>query len=419
MAKQTATKSRSRTGRLYRRWALFGTEKYSPRTRRRLAVINVVSLIASAMSVGYFSLYILYDFDSLWAPTMVVVIQSVLYLFSPIMHRISDTAGAYYFCGVWLAAILIICLLTGAENGAQYYFLPGAAGILLFFGPSRQVLASLLSVVPLALFVIIEVIALEPASFVHLDPFVLAFNYYAAVLGSYFLIFIMLLYAFTQTRRAEDALEREHERSERLLGNLLPDSIAVRLKDAPETIIADDLGQVTILFADIVDFTPRSLRMSPPDLVAFLNRIFTEFDKLAEKYGLEKIKTIGDAYMVAAGMPDPRPDHAEALAQMALDIIDVTQRLSREMGEDVAVRIGLHTGQAVAGVIGTRKFFYDVWGDTVNTAARMESHGEPGRIQVTREAYEALKEQYVFEARGEIEIKGKGKIDTWWLCGRR
>lgn len=212
-------------------------------------------------------------------------------------------------------------------------------------------------------------------------------------------------------------IEREFDRSERLLENILPTSIAERLKREPNKIIADDLSQVTILFADIVDFTPRALRMSAPDLVSFLNRVFTEFDELAAKHRLEKIKTIGDAYMVAGGMPEPRGDHASAVADMALEMLHVTEQVGREIDETLAVRIGIHTGPAVAGVIGTRKFFYDVWGDTVNTASRLESNGTPGRIQVTQETYDALSDRYMFENRGIIDIKGKGRIQTYYLTG--
>ncbi len=404
--------------RLIRWWARLGIEPYPPRTRRRLALINVVALICAGLSYGYAILNLVEDAIGLWAPMLVIVVQGALFLCTPLWHRFGDLAAAFYFIFIWLTNVLVVALMAGVDTGAHFYFLPGAAGMLLFLGPGRIRLASALALIPLALFISIEATQPATASFVRVDQAYLTTNYYAGIVGSYFMIFVMLIYAFRETSRAEDALEREHARSERLLGNLLPESIALRLKDEPDNVIADDLGHVTILFADIVDFTPRAQRLTPPELVAFLNRVFTEYDGLAEKYGLEKIKTIGDAYMVAAGMPDPRHDHAQAVADMALDMLQVTAKLGREIGEDLSVRIGLHTGNAVAGVIGTRKFFYDVWGDTVNTAARMESHGEPGRIQVTSEAKEVLSDVFTFEPRGEVEIKGKGRIHTWWLTGR-
>ncbi|MCG6560609.1 adenylate/guanylate cyclase domain-containing protein [Ruegeria sp. 1NDH52C] len=213
---------------------------------------------------------------------------------------------------------------------------------------------------------------------------------------------------------AEDALEAEYARSETLLYNLLPEDIAARLKLEPDRTIADSLPKVAILFADIVNFTPRSAQMQPEEIVEFLNRIFTEFDHLAEKHGLEKIKTIGDAYMVAAGMPKPVGDPVHRVAEMALDMLKVAETLP----DAVELRIGLHAGPAVAGVIGNRKLFYDVWGETVNTASRMESHGEPGRIQVTEAAKAELDGRYIFESRGTVEVKGMGPIETWWLAER-
>ncbi|WP_343044592.1 adenylate/guanylate cyclase domain-containing protein [Allomesorhizobium camelthorni] len=230
--------------------------------------------------------------------------------------------------------------------------------------------------------------------------------------------FIAAFYTFRRAEASEDALEAEHERSERLLLNLMPASIAARLKQRPDEIIADGLPAVTILFADIVGFTPRAARLPADRLVSFLNRIFSEFDTLAERHGLEKIKTIGDAYMVAGGLPEKQEGHARAVAEIALDMLEVTAALSRELGEEIAVRIGIHSGPAVAGVIGSRKLFYDVWGDTVNTAARMEQHGQAGRIQVSHEARQAIGDGYSFEERGMVLIKGKGRMKLHFLTGR-
>ncbi len=182
--------------------------------------------------------------------------------------------------------------------------------------------------------------------------------------------------------------------------------------------VADSLPQVAILFADIVDFTPRAATLSPEMVVGFLNRIFSVFDELAEKHGLEKIKTIGDAYMVAAGMPSPVENPVHRVAEMALGMQKAVEEMSSEFPVGLQVRIGLHAGPAVAGVIGNQKLFYDVWGETVNTASRMESHGEPGRIQVTTVAKEELQEGYQFTPRGTIHLKGVGEVETWWLIGK-
>ena len=216
---------------------------------------------------------------------------------------------------------------------------------------------------------------------------------------------------------AEEALEAEYIRSESLLYNLLPEAIAARLKAAPDRIIADSIPKVAILFADIVGFTPRAATLPPEEVVRFLNRVFSRFDELAEEHGLEKIKTVGDAYMVAAGMPNPCPDPVHRIAEMALDMQAEARALSSEFPDGLDVRIGLHAGPAVAGVIGHKKLFYDVWGETVNTASRMESDGQPGRIQVTGPVQAELVGDYRFEERGVVDVKGMGAVKTWWLLG--
>ncbi len=209
-------------------------------------------------------------------------------------------------------------------------------------------------------------------------------------------------------------LEIEREKSEQLLLNILPESIASRLKESNKT-IADSFASVTILFADIVGFTKLSSQVSPVELVELLNQIFSAFDELADKHQLEKIKTIGDAYMVVGGIPEPRVDHAEAIAEMALDMQAEIFKISQESQQDFAIRIGINSGEVVAGVIGKKKFIYDLWGDAVNTASRMESHGIPNTIHVTIDTYNLLADKYLFEERGIIDVKGKGEMQTYIL----
>ncbi|MFP5270247.1 adenylate/guanylate cyclase domain-containing protein [Coleofasciculus sp.] len=222
----------------------------------------------------------------------------------------------------------------------------------------------------------------------------------------------------TERKRSEKALRWEREKAERLLLNILPQPIAERLKQ--ETcLIADRFADVTILFADIVGFTNLSARMPPTQLVFLLNQIFSRFDQLTEKYGLEKIKTIGDAYMIASGIPTPRKDHAEAMLEMALDMQVEIARFNKFQDENFCLRIGINSGPVVAGVIGTKKFIYDLWGDAVNTASRMESHGIPGKIQVTEATYKLCQDKFLFEKRGQIQIKGKGKMTTYLFIGRK
>jgi PAS domain S-box-containing protein len=222
----------------------------------------------------------------------------------------------------------------------------------------------------------------------------------------------------TERKQSEDALRKARKRAELLLLNILPQPIAERLKRGQRT-IAENFEDVTVMFADLVDFTKFSAHTSATELVELLNVIFSKFDRLAEQHRIEKIKTIGDAYMVVAGLPTPRPDNAGAIAEMALDMQTAIVELNAELGKSFRLRIGIHSGPVVAGVIGIRKFSYDLWGDTVNTASRMESQGLPGAIQVSATTYERLRDRYLFEERNPIQVKGKGEMVTYLLIGRK
>ncbi len=232
------------------------------------------------------------------------------------------------------------------------------------------------------------------------------------------IVFTLLAVFARERRSALAALRAEQAKSESLLLNILPQSIAEKLKAETRT-IADQFGSASILFADVVDFTPLADRLPPAEVVGVLDRLFSHFDVLAERHGLEKIKTIGDCYMVAAGVPAPRPDHAHALARMALDM-QAAMCADDEIGQlGLELRVGINSGPVVAGVIGRKRFLYDLWGDAVNTASRMESHGTSGRIQVTRATKELLEDEFVCEPRGTISVKGKGEMEAWYLVGPR
>ena len=221
----------------------------------------------------------------------------------------------------------------------------------------------------------------------------------------------------TEQHRLEAELRQQRQQAERLLFNVLPYQIAQRLRRGAHT-IAESFDEVSVLFADIVGFTEISTQMPPKALVTSLNEIFSRFDQLVEDYKLEKIKTIGDAYMVAGGLPLSRSDHVEAIAQLALDMQATIQQFYRPDGQPFQLRIGINSGPVVAGVIGIKRFTYDLWGDTVNTASRMETTATPGRIQVTEMIYKRLASQFLFESRGKIDIKGRGEMVTYWLTHR-
>lgn len=214
--------------------------------------------------------------------------------------------------------------------------------------------------------------------------------------------------------RQRDRFQRE---SDDLLHNILPDAVATRLKESPE-MIADSHDSVSVLFADVVDFTPLSAGMRAEELVSLLNNVFSRFDRLVDGFGLEKIKTVGDEYMVAAGLPEPRSDHATAIADLAIAIRDHLASTHFD-GHRIRMRIGINSGPVVAGIIGTRKFAYDLWGDVVNTASRMESEGVEGSIQITESTYRLIDDQFVCEPRGTVSVKGKEPMETYILVSRR
>ncbi|MGF1518931.1 MAG: adenylate/guanylate cyclase domain-containing protein [Nodosilinea sp.] len=219
-----------------------------------------------------------------------------------------------------------------------------------------------------------------------------------------------------EREQAQQALRLEQQKSEQLLLNILPRAVVDQLKQL-EGSLAERFDNVTILFADIVNFTPLAAQISPLELVNWLNQIFSTFDRLAEQYQLEKIKTIGDAYMVVGGLPLPREDHVEAVMEMALAMQEAATRIARKDGQEFQLRIGINTGQVVAGVIGIKKFSYDLWGDAVNIASRMESQGSPGKIQITEATYERLKHRYAFEDVGQVMVKGHGYLTTYQYVG--
>jgi adenylate cyclase len=289
-------------------------------------------------------------------------------------------------------------------------------GALLFVGP-RQAVPWFLAFAGLVAFSA----AIDPALAAGAPdiPNGLIVTFFALnILGVSTTTYVLLQYFVRGRDRALAELEIERAKSERLLLNVLPASVASRLKESDEG-IADGYTSATVLFADIVGFTPLAQNLTPADTVALLDQIFARWDGLAARYGVEKIKTIGDAYMAAGGLPEPREDHAEAIADMALEMAKEVEQCATENDLQLQVRIGIDSGPVVAGVIGRAKFTYDLWGDTVNTASRMESHGVPGAIQVSERLYEQLRDHYELRERGTIDVKGKGPMATYLLLNRR
>jgi class 3 adenylate cyclase len=397
------------------RWVRdFGIEGYPPATQRRLRQVNVLNAFMVASYLVFAVFYAVLDWQGLKLLALALLANVPLFFMPPFLHRYNEIAAVTWIAVQNALTFLVFGLIVGSAAGMQFWLL--AAGILIvFYGTERLPIALAMICLLIGTFLFIEFWLPRFSAWSPISPFIAAVIKTIAVFGGASIITGFVHLAMYMARQAEAALEAEYARSETLLRSIMPDKIAARLKREPQSIIADKYDQVTLLFADVVNFTPKASLLTPEELVAFLNRIFSSFDALAEKHGLEKIKTIGDAYMVAAGLPEAQPEQVATAANMALDMLETVRDLSNEIGEEVSVRIGIHTGPAVAGVLGKRKLFYDVWGDTVNTAARMEAFGSPGRIQVTEAVYGLLEGAYAFEQRRVIDIKGKGPMAVYYL----
>lgn len=389
-----------------------GAEKAPEDERKQVRVVNAISLVSHVLNAPFIPVLLLG-----WPTTGPVILVQVYALVA--WSAVTALQGfglrtAARVLAIFAATshIVAACALVG--NIAPVW--PVLATVVLvpfLIFPARQRLLMIVAATSVALAEIVTwtsfanappLIAFDPHAALALRVTVpLALAVFPALIGVYYHVI---------TTRTEEALAAERTRSEALLLNVLPASIAKRLL-AGEKPIADRFDDVTVLFSDIVGFTKVSEKTPPAELVAILDELFSAFDVEIERRGLEKIKTIGDAYMVAGGIPTQRPDHVEAVLELAQAMARIMDERTDRYG--LSIRIGVHTGPVVAGVIGHRKFTYDLWGDTVNTASRMESHGVPGRVHVSGAVEERLRGRYAFESRGTIEVKGKGPMQTFLL----
>ncbi|KYH01796.1 adenylate/guanylate cyclase domain-containing protein [Bradyrhizobium sp. DOA1] len=391
----------------------YGTERYSAKVARGLRVLNAASLGGAVFSLWF----ALYDAAAgLWTLVTINVLYALFLVMMPLWHRVGPLAAPLAYVAGTYTTIFVICSMLGTDCGMQVQYLAVAAGTVLVIGTERLTLLAIVGSVAVSLVIALEI--LVPGDTGLLTKRQMLENFFGCIVGTSLVLFAIVFYAVRETARAEAVAEREFKRSERLLVNILPEAVATRLKSSTQT-IADRYDDASVLFADMAGFTARASQASPMQVVQLLDNVFTAFDQLVDEHRLEKIKTTGDGYMVVSGVPVERADHAHALARFALDMLAVAAGLRDQHGDAVPIRIGIASGPLVAGVVGRRKFFYDVWGDVVNLASRMESTGVAGRIQVSKEVFELLKEDFVLEPRGAGEVKGKGVIFTWFLLGRR
>ena len=415
--RRSANPNRWRVPNWLARFINYGTEALSGPELRQRRTLNVISALIPMSGLSYANLYLTTDAQGLW-PAAVVALLFCLFAAWPFIAARNELAAWVFGATVAVVVQALLVWMMGRESGLHLYFLSIPAIAVVCFGTGRVVLLAGLAAICAAALVYSETMLSGPAPFIRADEGLLNFLQVSAFVVVTGYVTLGVYVGFLYADRAERALEVEYARSEDLLYSLLPREIAGRLKAEPNTTIADSLPNVAIVFADIANFTPMSTRLPPEEVVEMLNRVFTEFDALADLHQMEKIKTIGDAYMVAAGMPNAVGDPAQRAAGMALDMLEVAKLSTLDVPEALEFRVGLHVGPVVAGVIGNRKLFYDVWGQTVNTASRMESYSEPGRILVTPAAHEQLGDAFTFEPRGEIEVKGMGRVETYWLTGR-
>lgn len=379
-------------------------------------VLNFAVWISAAITAALGMLQTLTGHGVLYIGLINLGIAAV-FLTIPLLNRFGNVIAAVVFVVIAYSSLTFVGSQIGTDSGVQFYYLVSASLAVLVLGIEHLKLAGTVVAVGAALVVCMQF--LVPADTGIQPRWAVVAGFMIATAGACILIFATVWYAMREVSRAEAAMEVEYERSEALLANILPARVADRLKDPAHGVIADRYDDASILFADIAGFTERASDMTPVDLVRFLDRLYTTFDRLVDRHELEKIKTTGDSYMVVSGVPTPRPDHVEAIAELALDMSRATADLRDPRGSPVPLRMGIATGPVVAGVVGARKFFYDVWGDAVNVASRMESTDIEGRIQVPQNVFERLKHAFILEERGEIQIKGKGVMRTWYLVSRR
>lgn len=392
------------------RLAAVGTAGYPPAVQRRLKILNVVCYLVAFFTAAYSVQHIFVDVRT-WAPIIIINLGlAAIALLVPLMHRFNDIAGGLTLAIVELIALFTLTGYLSHSSGIHIQYIAYAAAPFVVLGLGRLKLVIALVISAFVLHVAAWFMFPPERALLKVEAFELDSVYVTAAVTTFGVIAATVYYAFHLAERAE-------AETDALLRNILPDPIVDRLKRAPGDTIADSFEEASVLFADLKGFVPFAKLLGPARTVEFLNRLMTEFDDLAERHQVEKIKTIGDAYMVAAGVPEPAPDHAERMARMSFDMLTAVELASVDAGAQLAMRIGIASGPVMAGVIGAKRLTYDVWGDTVNLAARLESRGEPGHIHVSERTKELLENAYVLERRGSLDLKGFGVEQTWYLIG--
>jgi adenylate cyclase len=392
------------------RLAEVGIAHYPRATRRRLKIVNVMAFMIAVFSLIYAGVFAVFGVEEYWPLIVLNLALAAVALLAPLAHRLNDIAAALIICAAEFAALFFFVRELGRDSGIQLNYIIAAAVAFAIYDRTRIGLS--VAVIAVGLGLHLAAWFLYPAENARIaaDPFLLDNLYVSSAATSFGLIALIVGYAFTVADRAR-------AEADSLLANILPEPIAERLKTKPGERVADAVPHASVLFTDLVGFTVLAQELGAARTVELLDGLVTEFDRLASLHGVEKIKTIGDGYMAVAGVSAPQHDHAHRLARLALALPGAVEEISATHDVNLRIRVGIASGPVMAGVIGADKFSYDVWGETVNLAARLESHGLPGEIQVAGDFYQALRDSYTFERRGAIAIKGVGTIKTWFLKG--
>jgi adenylate cyclase len=398
--------------RLLSLYAAAGTAGYPPDTQRRLKILNMIALLIVITTLVFAIQQAAADFDKMKPVIIINVILAAMAMMVPLAHRINDIAGALLIAVAELAALLAFTAYFGRTAGTPLMYVAFSAAPFVVFGLKRMwlVLGTVLTALVLHLYAYFTFHRSD--AWLPMDDAFLDANYVQGAITAFGLIAASVYYAFSLAERAK-------AETDAVLRNVLPDNVVERLKAVPDAAIADGFASASVLFADVSGFVAMARTLGPEKTVGLLNKLVSRFDELAERHGVEKIKTIGDAYMVASGVPEPRADHVVALASMALDMISAARDISEETSLPINIRAGMASGPMMAGVIGKRKFSYDVWGDPVNLASRLEQASLPGRILICPICREALEGKFEFQPRGMIEVKGVGAQETWYLGARK
>jgi adenylate cyclase len=388
----------------------FGTERYPPKVRRRLQTLNAMAYLIVIASTIYALIYALDDFKTYYWIVLVNLALAAVGLCVPFAHRLHELAGGLLILICEPVALFALAAVLGRDAGIQLNLIVGAAAPFVILGLERPALVAATIVLCFALHVAAWFLFPPEHAMITVEHDLESQLYVSSAVTAFGVTAALFYYAFRLTAKAE-------AETEALLRNILPDSIVERLRANPGKAIAESFDDTSVLFADLKGFVSLSHQLGAERTVAMLNDLVHGFDRLAAQHGVEKIKTIGDCYMAVAGLPERVPDHAARLARFALGMQDVAGETAQRFDVDLRVRIGLASGPVMAGVIGAQKFTYDVWGDTVNLASRLESAGEPGRIHVSNAAREKLAATFVLMCRGDVLLKGVGPQRTWYLLG--